>query len=368
MPDKARIAVIGTGWWATYAHIPTLKGHPDVDLVALADSRPEVVVKAAQHYGVEKTYTDVNTLLECETLDGAVVATWHAAHYEVARACLERGLHLVLEKPMALRAIHARHLCDLANERGLQIVMGYPWHYLSSTVRAREIIQSGNLGEIQYGVSIFASGPYQLYKGQDRARDPAMKGIYPVIGPGDVYSDPDRSGGGQGHLQVTHSAALLLFLTGLSPVSVQAQMSNLDVAVDVVDSITARLDNDVLATIGSTGATRGGPGKLDIQVYCSEGWIDLDYIANTAVVRWGDGREESMDSVPEYGDGDFQEAGPYLYPADAPSRNLVDIILGRSGNLSPGVVGWRTVELLDAAYRSATHDGQVVTVESLYTG
>ena len=195
-----------------------------------------------------------------------------------------------------------------------------------------------------------------------------MKGIYPMIGPGDIYSDPDRSGGDQGHLQVTHSAALLLFLTGLSPVSVQAQMSNLAVAVDVVDSITARLDNDILATIGSTGATRGGPGKLDIQVYCSEGWIDLDYIANTAVVRWADGSEESMDSVPEYGDGDFQEAGPYLYPVDAPSRNLVDIILGRSGNLSPGVVGWRTVELLDAAYRSATHDGQVVTVESLYTG
>jgi predicted dehydrogenase len=364
---KARVAVVGTGWWATYAHIPALQKHPEVELVALADRRPEILAKAAQHYGIDRTYTDYRAMLESESLDGAVVAVWHAAHYEVARACLEKDLHLVLEKPMVLQASHARSLCDLARERNREIVMSYPWQFLSPTVRARDLIQSDSLGEIQYAVSIFASGPYPLYKGDDRSENPAMKGQYPVVGPGDVYSDPERSGGGQGHLQVTHSAALLFFITGLQTASVQAQMSNLDVSVDVVDAITARLDNGALATIGSTGAIHGGGGKLDIQIYCSQGWIDLDFIANTAIVHYADGSEESLDPDPADGGDDFQEAAPYLYPADAPANNLVEIIHGRHGNRSPGDIGWRTVELLDAAYRSAAEDGRIVTVASLYS-
>ncbi len=56
-----------------------------------------------------------------------------------------------------------------------------------------------------------------------------MASHYPLIGPGDVYSDPARSGGGQEHLQVTHSAALMFFLTGLKLSSVLALMDNLDV-------------------------------------------------------------------------------------------------------------------------------------------
>ena len=53
MSDKARIAVIGTGWWATYAHIPTLKAHPDAELVAISDVRPEMLARASEKYAVD---------------------------------------------------------------------------------------------------------------------------------------------------------------------------------------------------------------------------------------------------------------------------------------------------------------------------
>ena len=112
---KARIGVIGTGWWSTAAHLPALIGNPDADLVGIADLRPEVLRKAADHYGIGTTYTDYRELLDGHELDGAVVAVWHAAHYEVACAVLERGLHLLLEKPMVLRAAHARELIRLAS-------------------------------------------------------------------------------------------------------------------------------------------------------------------------------------------------------------------------------------------------------------
>ena len=88
MADRARIAVIGTGWWATTAHLPALQANPDADVAALADLRGDLLGKAADHFGVERAYTDYRAMLAEERLDGAVIAVWHAAHYEVARACL----------------------------------------------------------------------------------------------------------------------------------------------------------------------------------------------------------------------------------------------------------------------------------------
>ena len=48
MPDTARIAVIGTGWWATTAHIPALQANPDANLVALSDMRPDALGKSGE--------------------------------------------------------------------------------------------------------------------------------------------------------------------------------------------------------------------------------------------------------------------------------------------------------------------------------
>lgn len=366
MPQKARVAVVGTGWWATYAHIPTLKAHPDADLVALSDVRPEMLERTAKKYGVDAAYTDFREMLEKESIDGAVIAVWHAAHYEVALACLEHGLHVVLEKPMVLQAAQARELCGLAQDRDCEIIMGYPWHYLTMTARAQEVLQSGALGEIHYASSLFSSSAYDLYRGEDHADQPEMNAIYPMTGPGDVYSDPARSGGGQGHLQVTHSAALLFYITGLKPRSVIAQMDNLDVSVDVVDAIITRTENGSLATVSSTGAVAGGDGKLDIQVYCKKGWVDLDYIECTGTIHRADGSEERLIPNPNGGDVNYQDVEGYIYPAHAPAHNLVDVVLGRSTNRSPAEIGWRTVELLDAAYRSAAGGGRAVDVEVLY--
>ena len=368
--NKARVAVIGAGWWSTYAHIPTLKNDPEVELVALADVRPEVLAKAAEHYDVSTTYTDYRELLANESLDGVVIAVWHAAHHEVARACLEHGLHMVLEKPMVLEASHGRDLIETAGERGLEIVMSYPWNYLSVARRAREVLRSGELGAIQYISNVFSSNPMNLFRGDDEADNPEMAATYPVIGPGDVYSDPERSGGGQGHLQVTHSAGMMFFLTDLKPVSVIASMDTLDVQVDVVDAMIVRMDNGCLASMGSTGATVGGEGKLDVQIYCEKGWVDLDIITADGTIYYADGRVEGL--TEEGGEDDSHQVGAETpgagasYPAHLPAVNLKDIILRQSENLSPGVYGWRSVEMLDAAYRSAARSGEAVSVASLY--
>ncbi len=361
--DKARMGVIGTGWWATTAHLPVLKAHPEAELVALADIRPEVLAKAAEKYEVDKIYTDYREMLANEALEGVVVAVWHADHYEVAGTCLEHNLHLMLEKPMVLLAPHARALIELARARNREIIIGYPWHYTSHTRRAREVLQSGALGPVRFIYGMFASTVTAFYRGEDPSYQPVFN--CPVIGPGDVYSDPQRSGGGQGHLQVTHSAALVLFMTSLKPRTVLALMNNMDAPVDVVDALIVQMDNGALGTFGSTGTVPAGdPERMTIQIYCDHGWMDMDITGTiSTIIGHPDGFHEILSPLQGV---DAYQSGSEVYPAHMPVTNLIEIIKGRGSNGSPPEIGRRTAELFDAAYRFAAREGQAVNVASLY--
>lgn len=354
-PRKARLAVIGTGWWATYTHIPAILAHPDADLVALCDANPERLQTAARHFHISRTYTDVADLLAHETLDGAVIAVNHTAHYPVARACLEAGLHVLIEKPMVLEARHARDLEALARERRREIIVGYPWHYTATARRAREVIASGRLGPVQFVASLFASMVVEFYRGRPEAYQPVFQ--YPVTGPTpQSYRDVRLAGGGQGHLQVTHSAGLLLWTTGLQPETVSAFMANFDVPVDLVDAISVRFAEGALGTVGSTGNIGvGDSGQHELRIYCAEGYCLLDMVAGTLTIREHSGATETLGPLPP----------EERYPRFAPVQNLIAVILGRAPNHSPGEVGRRCVELLDAAYRSAAREGQPVRVADL---
>jgi predicted dehydrogenase len=356
--DKARVAVIGTGWWSTFTHIPGLLANPNAELVAICDRSEERLQKAITTFSV-KGYRDYQELLSAESLDGAVVAVTHNAHYEVAKACLEAGLHVMVEKPMVLKAAHARELVDLAAQKGLQVIAGYPFHYTETTRRAREIMQSGQLGPIQFVSCLFASMAIEFYRGNDEAYRPVFN--YPVIGPGQAYSKPHVSGGGQGHLQVTHLAGSLFLVTDLQADRVSCYMDNWDVPVDLVDALAVRFKpNDGHAAVGVFGSTGnkavGDSDHLEIRIYCENGYLILEQVQSTLYVRRHDGTESRFGPLPP----------DDRYPRFATANNLVDCILGRGKNQSPGSVGARVVELLEAAYLSASETGRPIAVEDLY--
>ena len=355
---KARIAVIGTGWWSTYTHIPGLQANPDAELVAICDRLEAALQNAADAFGPLRTYTDFRELIGRERLDGVVIPTNHNNHYQLAKPCLEAGLHVMLEKPMALKSTHAHELVNLVEQKGVELIIGYPWHYTTITRKAREIVQSGVLGAVQYISCLFASMVIEFYRCNPEAYRPVFN--YPVTEPGHSYSDEHLSGGGQGHLQLTHSAGSLFYVTGLQADSVSAYMDQGDVPVDLVDAISVRFKSvdgqTAIGVFGSTGnLSVGDSDQLDIRVYCEKGYLILDQVQGTLYVRHHDGREEQYGPLPE----------DDRYPRFATAKNLVDVILGQAENGSPGELGARVVELLDAAYRSAAAYGSAIRVAEL---
>lgn len=352
MPEQARIAVVGAGWWATTAHIPAVQEDPQAQLVAICDRNPEKLKAAADAYGVATTYTDLDEMLAHAQLDGAIVVTNHASHYAVAKRCLEAGLHVVIDKPMTLYAWEAQTLVELAEAQGRELLVGYPYNYTPYAIRSRELIQSGVLGQMQYINCIFATHIFDLLRGEHDVTGP-------VHGPGKVYSDPALSGGGLGHLQLTHPLGVLFFVTGLRVKRVHALMPHHGLAVDLVGAITAEFEGGAVGTVGGTGNLGGGSGrKQAVQIYCENGSLDIDIVSGVATIYRRDQAPEVIEPI----------MGEQDYRRSAPANNLAQIILGQAGNASPGTVGWRVVELLDAAYRSAQQDGRAVTREELYLG
>ncbi|MGI5131218.1 Gfo/Idh/MocA family protein [Pseudonocardia sp. CA-107938] len=348
-----RVAVVGCGWWSTYAHLPALAEHPDAEIAALVDPDPERLAAAATAFGDPPTFTDVEAMLDAG-IDAAIIAVPHALHHPVARAVLDRGVAVLLEKPMVLDPAHGRELIALAEQRGAHLVIGYPWQYNRHVLELRELVTAGGIGPIEHVSVLYASTVRELYKGNPEPyRD--LFG-YPVSAPStSTYSDPQLAGGGQGQTQLTHAAALLLWLTGLRIESVAAFTSNAELAVDLADAVAVRFAGGAVGTLSTTGSVT--PGEIELvrfDLFGRDGHVQLDINHGTASVHRS-GTVEHLPPVP----------AAERDPVRSPARNLVELVAGTAANGSPADVGLGSVELVRAMYDSAAEGGKPVRVSGL---
>ena len=338
---RARIGVIGAGWWSTYAHLPSLTTYPDAEVVGVADVDPGKAQQAADRFGVPRAFGDHRALLNLQP-DGVVIATPHDTHYALVKDALEAGCDVMVEKPMVVDPAHGRELVALATERGRNLHVGYPYPYTRHSRLLRDLIAVGELGEIHFATSLFATSVLEFYRGNTAfAGDPGAGAMW---GPGtDTYSDPAR-GGGQMLTQVTHSASLLFFLSGLVPAEVHAFTGNHDVRVDVWDAVAFRTRSGAAATVASTGTVPLTQKTLEeIRIFGSAGHALVDTTGGTLAIHGADG---SIRAEPPLTDEE-------RYPLFQTARHLVDVIRGKGQVLVSGELGLLTVEFLAAALESA---------------
>ncbi|MCA1703501.1 MAG: Gfo/Idh/MocA family oxidoreductase [Actinobacteria bacterium] len=346
---RTRIAVIGTGWWSTQHHLPSLCAYDRADLVALVDPNRDRLEAATNRFSPRRFFTDYRQLFSEGGVDGVVIAVPHVFHYEIAKAALDAGVHVLVEKPMVLVARQAWDLVERASSRGLHLVVGYTFQFTTHARRAREILGSGAVGQLQLISVVFSSMVERFYRGHPE--DYASVFGFPLTGPSpETYSDPAIAGGGHGHTQLTHAMGMVFWATGSRVSEVFAFMDNFGLAVDLADAIAFRLDGDTVGTIGGTGGLQAGqPQQQGISYYGSDGFVLQDLINGRLAFHRNDGSGESFSDLTE----------EEIYPAEAPSRSFVDLILEDGENFAPGESAAATVEFLEAAYRSARDDRPV---------
>jgi predicted dehydrogenase len=321
--------------------MPILAARDDVEMVAVCAIGKDTLERVRERFGFAVVTEDYRELLAAG-LDGVVVASPHTLHFEHAKAALEAGCHVMVEKPMTTSANQAWDLVAAARRNNRHAIVPYGWNYKPFVQTAAQLVREGELGDVEFITCHMASPVRDLLGGRHfGAADTAF-----VQPDARTWADPAVAGGGYGHSQLSHSTGMLFYLTDLRAQSVFALMSNSGARVEINDAITVRFANGAIGTVSGSGAVPDGQKyQVDLRLFGTKGMLLLDVERERLELRRRSGLDLVVD-VPA-GEGD--------YTCEGPPNRFVDLILGKATSSSSDVeVGARSVELLDAAYRSAS--------------
>ena len=152
MSEKYKIGIVGCGGIANGKHLPNIKLLPNVEVTAFCDIIIGRAEKAKEMYGTEdaRTYLDYKELVKDESLTAVYVLTPNSSHAEITVAALDAGKHVMCEKPMATTGAEADAMCEAAKRNNRILTIGYQTRSSTSFQYARDLVESGAVGDIYY--------------------------------------------------------------------------------------------------------------------------------------------------------------------------------------------------------------------------
>jgi predicted dehydrogenase len=144
-----KVGVVGCGYWGPNL-IRNLRQASDCQLKIICDTSEQRLKHMRKLHQDVATTNQFNDLLQDAELDAIVVATPVRFHYEMAKAALLAGKHVFVEKPLARTVAEGEELVALAQQNGLVLMVGHTFLFSPAVRRMKEIVDSGDIGEIQY--------------------------------------------------------------------------------------------------------------------------------------------------------------------------------------------------------------------------
>jgi predicted dehydrogenase len=147
--EALNVAAIGCGYWGPNL-VRNLVEIPGSNLRAVADLDPERLTAIKTRYPqIEATTTDYRELFDLG-LDAVTISTPPETHFEIAKDCIENGLHVLVEKPLTTNSDDARALIELADKHDRILMVGHTFVYNPAVRELKRLMASGALGEIRY--------------------------------------------------------------------------------------------------------------------------------------------------------------------------------------------------------------------------
>ncbi len=179
---KVRYAVVGGGWISQAAMLPGVEHTGNSEVVALVTSHEQKAEQVGQKYGISKvvSYEEYGDLLRSGEIDAAYLATPNFDHVGLAVATLDAGVHLLLEKPMAVSVAECEQMIAASERTGAKLMVAYRLHFEPGTLKAIERIRDGKIGTVRFFNSSFS----QQVSGQNhRAKHGFWAGPVTDMGP-----------------------------------------------------------------------------------------------------------------------------------------------------------------------------------------
>ena len=315
---------------------------PETNLLWACDLDEERMAKVLSPYPGVRQATDMNELLADNDIDAVVIATPVHSHYKIAKAVLEAGKHVLIEKPLASSVDEGLELIKLARSKGLQIMVDHTFCYNGAVLKIKEIIDAGTLGEIFYFDSVRINlGLFQ----------PDINVIWDLA---------------------PHDLSILDFLIGKTPDHVSAMgVCHAGNDIENIGYLSLGYSNSFMAHFHLNWLS---PVKIRRTIICGSDkmlvWDDLEPATKIKIYDKGievenDGRKQKERLMVSYRSGDMY--APHVDGTEALSlmvKEFAECITQKRPAHTDGEAGLRVLRVLEAADHSIKNGGMTVQIHN----
>ena len=160
-----RVGVLGTSWWVDSMYLPALTAHPDAELVGVCGRTATTAQALATQWAIPWASTDTDEFLDPKRIDAVVIATSNDSHEALTLTALDRGLHVLCEKPIATNVEAAERMATRATEKGAITLVPFTYRYMPTNQYVKRLIDDGFVGQafhlnMRYFTGFARSGEY----------------------------------------------------------------------------------------------------------------------------------------------------------------------------------------------------------------
>jgi predicted dehydrogenase len=315
--EKLKFALIGTGGIAqTYAQ--AFQTSKCCELVAVADVRKESAEAFAEPFGA-KAFADYKSLAENSEIDAVIISTPPNSHPEIAMYFMQRGVHVLCEKPLCLSSAEAKEMIATAEKTGVKFTMASKFRYVEDVIKAKSMVASGVLGEVVQFENAFTAKV-------DMSRR--------------WNSDKEIAGGGVLIDNGTHSVDIIrYFLGAIDEILALETSGTQNLSVDENVKLLAKTRGGIAASVDLTwGINKELPNF--ISVYGTNG---------TLHIGWRESKYK-LNSSPDW--TVFGKGYDKVQAFRSKIENFAHAIQGKEELLIKPEDALASVEVIEAAYRS----------------
>jgi predicted dehydrogenase len=339
--------IVGAGVMGV-VHVRSLAALRDeVEIVGIADQNLEIANRCAQEADAP-AFDDYRAMLDDLAPDVAIVATPHLSHAEVSIECLQRGAHVIVEKPMAVDLADAEAMVLAAKAASRQLVVDLQCRFMPSVEAAKELIDGGCVGRI-----IRATCVESTMRSASYYQSAPWRGTWAGEGGGVLVN------------QAPHPIDLFCHLAG-HPTRVVAWTETLSHAIECEDTVVAQVGLEG-GGVGQLAFSTAEPTPLRIELVGERARLDLTS-AKLSITRWSPSLERHIESdqtmyEPPEGLTTDIELRPYGGDGAAHEELHRDVVQalrhGRPARVE-GASVLRSIELANAIVVSAQRGGATI--------
>lgn len=332
------VGVVGCGYWGPNL-IRNFRSLQDCKLKAVCDMDEERLAHMESLYPGVETTRDVDALVGDAEIDALVIATPVFLHHELGMKSLKAGKHTFIEKPMAASSEQCRELVSTARDGKLTLMVGHTFLYSSPIRKIKEIVDSGDIGEIRY----ISSRRLNL-------------GLFQK----DINVVWDLA---------PHDLSIIVYIMDDTPSELNCQgKANVTPGIEDVTNLTLFFEQGGFATVHNSWLD---PKKVrDMTIVGTKQMIAYDDLEPLQKIKIYDLR---VDTPPHYDTfAEFQYSyhygdmcAPYIKqeePLRVECQHFIDCIKDGTSSLTCGEHAWEIVRILEAASRSLADNGSRVKI------